>query len=130
MRSLFCLAVLMAMIGCSGGGGSGDGSNQTETERSIAFEEEAIALAYDRSHASCTVVTCAKPEHTDHWYDFINDLEKGGCEYSCVPVAIDESGEIRYYSLWIVFERFPDGCFDEGRMVVFSEVFSLCHESF
>ena len=121
------------LTACSGGGSSsgGDAGPGNEAERNRVFRDRAVELAHDVSQASCTEVTCARPEHASQWYDAINDLERGACEYRCMPVEIDDSGEMRTYLVTVVFVRFPNGCFEpQGEIELTVEVFELCHPSF
>lgn len=121
------LFVSLFSLSCGdGGGGSGSNSSQDpELTRAQLFAEEAIFRVTDRVTFGCDFIECGGID-SEHFV-FVDNIFRTvieACQYRCLPVEIDESGEVRHYLVKIQWDRAFSNCFDpnDGQVTLLAEV--------
>ena len=129
MRRMLAVCMIgLWVVGCGGGGGGGgDSSNgmSTEQERAQAFLDEAIRVGNENAVVMCDLIVCSI---TDDDNDFVHSdgVVSHGCQWNCLESRIDDSGETRNYLIYLVWRRFPDGCFEPSEVFLQQEIRGLC----
>jgi hypothetical protein len=118
MRTLGLILCLVAVVGCSGGGGSGsETSSPDPATRDEAFAREALMRAEDDAIVMCQMIVCPIADG-DREVDRGDGTMAHICRYNCMESEIDASGETRHFFVYLLWERFADGCYDPDTRVV------------
>ncbi len=117
----FAIVALMVVcfFSCSGGGSGGnngppgedDPDGLPEQQRALDFLNEAIARVVDSTIVDCEATFCSGEAVGYEATTFEEGVVGQGCRIRCLPVEIDESGEVRYFQVNIQWVRLETACF-------------------